>query len=164
MPLLTIVVLVLVAWAQQEVTVSRQSPAIIIEAGHYVSYEATVTNLGDASTGEGKLQAHFVSAAGGKSDSQAEFAVPPLAPGQSKQLHLGPFKVVQAGEHLLYVGMDNDDDDDGDGSSGGGADELADSFVAYADGTGNAAVAGAAIAGAGGVLVAWYLKKKAKRT
>lgn len=126
---------------------SRQSPAIIIEAGDYVSYEATVTNAGGAAPGEGTLQAHFVSA-GGKSDSQAEFAVPPLAPGQSKHLHLGPFKVAQAGDHFLYLGTD-------------GA-ELADSFVAYGDGTGNAAVAGVAIASAGGALVAWYLRNRTR--
>jgi hypothetical protein len=142
-PFLILAVLVLAAWAQQEISVSRQSPAII-EAGDYVSYEATVTNAG-APASEGALQVHFVSA-GGKSDSRAEFTIPSLAPGQTKQLHLGPFKVVEAGEHFLYLGTENV--------------EPADSFVAYGAGTGNAAVAGAAVAGAGGALVAWYLKKR----
>jgi hypothetical protein len=85
--------------------------------------------------------------AGGKSDSRAEFVIPSLAPGQVKQLHLGPFKVAEAGEHFLYLGLE-------------GIVEPADSFVAYRDGTGNTIVAGAAIAGAGVVLVAWYLKKR----
>ena len=142
-PFLAFAVLVLAAWAQQEISVSRQSPAII-EAGDYVSYEANVTNAG-AATWEGTLKVHFMSA-GGKSDSRAEFAIPSLTPGQTKQLHLGPFKVTEAGEHFLYLGTENV--------------EPADSFVAYGNGTGNAAVAGAAIAGAGVALVAWYLKKR----
>lgn len=142
MSFLAVVVFVLAAWAQQEISVSRQSPAII-EVGSYISYEATVTNAGAAAS-EGTMQVHFVSA-GGKSDSRAEFAIPSLAPGQSKQLHLGPFKVAEAGEHFLYLDME-----------GAGP---ADSFVAYRDGTGNTIVAGATIAGAGVVLVAWYLKK-----
>lgn len=142
-PFLAVAVLFLAAWAQQEISVSRQSP-VMIEAGDYVSYEATVANAG-ASTWEGTLKVHFVSA-GGKSDSLAEFAIPSLAPGQTKQLHLGPFKVAEDGEHFLYLGTE--------------IAEPADSFVAYADGTGNAAVVGAAMAGAGGVLLAWYLKKR----
>ena len=143
---LAFAVLVLAAWAQQEISVLRQSPAII-EAGDYVSYEATVANAG-ASAEEETLQVRFVSA-GGESDSRAEFTIPSLAPGQTKQLHVGPFKVAEAGEHFLYLGTESAEPA-----------ELADSFIAYSDGAGNVAVAGAAMAGAGGALVVWYLKKR----
>ena len=140
---LAFAVLVLAAWAQQEISVLRQSPAII-EVGDYVSYEATVANAGASAEGE-TLQVRFVSA-GGESDSRAEFTIPSLAPGQTKQLHLGPFKVAEAGEHFLYLGTESA--------------EPTDSFIAYSDGAGNVAVAGAAVAGAGGALVVWYLKKR----
>ena len=143
---LAFAVLVLAAWAQQEISVLRQSPAII-EAGDYVSYEATVANA-SASAEEETLQVRFVSA-GGESDSRAEFTIPSLAPGQTKQLHVGPFKVAEAGEHFLYLGTESAEPA-----------ELADSFIAYSDGAGNVAVAGAAMAGAGGALVVWYLKKR----
>lgn len=139
-------VLVFAAWAQHEISVSRQSPAII-EAGDYVSYEASVANTADASA-EVSLQVHFLSVAGGKSDSRAEFTVPGLAPGQTTELHLGPFKVAEAGEHFLYLGADKV--------------ELADSFVAYSDGTGNVVMASAVIACAGGALVTLYLKSRTR--
>ena len=120
----------------------RHAP-VIIEAGGYVSYDVTVTNAGDAPAAESDLAARFVSA-GGKSDSHAEFTVPPLLPGQSKQLHVGPFKAAEAGEHSLYL-------------DGG----LADSFVAHGQGTGYGAAAGVALACAGILLVAWYLRMRA---
>jgi hypothetical protein len=127
--------IVAAAWAQQEVSVSRQAP-LIIEAGGYVAYDVTVTNAGDAATPEGVVAARFASA-GGKSDSHAKFAVPPLLPGHSKQLHVGPFKVAEAGAHFLHL-------DDG---------KPADSFVAYGRGTGYSILAGVALVGAGAALL-----------
>lgn len=130
------------AWAQQEVSVSRQGP-LIIEAGGYVSYDVTVTNAGDAATPKGVVAAHLTSA-GGKSDSRAEFAVPPLLPGHSKQLHAGPFKIAEAGEHFLHL----------DGRP-------ADSFVAYGRGTGYSILAGVALVGAGAaLLLVRYMRRR----
>jgi hypothetical protein len=138
-----IMMLVAAAWAQQEVSVSRQAPAMIIEAGGYVSYDVTVTNAGDAARPEGVVEARFASA-GGKSDSHAEFRVPALLPGHSKQLHVGPFKVAEAGEHFLHL----------DGKP-------ADSFVAYGRGTGYSILAGLALAGAGAaLLVVRYIRRR----
>lgn len=145
---LGIAAMLFAAWAQQEVSVLRQSPnaIMIIEAGGYVSYEAIVTNTGDAVADESVLYTRFVSA-GGRSYSQAEFTVPSLSAGQSKHLHLGPFKVMQAGEHFLFLGK-------ADNSM-----NPADSFIAYGSGTGNAILVGTAIASAGGALLAWYLRQ-----
>lgn len=102
---------------QAELSLERhvQSKGLFPAAGDYVRYDVTVKNIGSSSIEERSLWANFVPVQNGgggdvEEGSSARFEVPSLAPGASAQLHLGPFKLHGAGEHVLYVGINREGD------------------------------------------------------
>lgn len=162
-----VAVLVPASWAQAaqsaEVSIQRHFPlpGLLPTEGQYVSYLATIKNTGSTSLTGMRLWASFGTAG---SSEPASFAIQDLAPGESRQMNLGPFKMVKTGEHRLYAGINKS------GSAGGpndvplnlSPDVPADSFMVYGAGLIFAVAAGAAFTAAGGVLVALYLKKRPK--
>lgn len=162
-----VAVLVPASWAQAvqsaEVSIQRHFPLpdLLPTEGQYVSYLATIKNTGSSALTGMRLWASFGTA---DSSEPASFAIQDLAPGESRQMNLGPFKMAKTGEHRLYAGINKS------GSAGQpndivlnlSPDVLVDSFMVYGAGLISAIATGAAFAGAGGVLVALYLKKRPK--
>lgn len=128
--------------------------------GQYVSYDATIKNTGDEPIAGMHLWLTFGSVAG--SVESASFTIPELQPGESRQLSLGPFKMIESGDHRLYVGVNKS------GSAAEPNDIMlnysnatpADSFIVYNGAMVYAVILGAAFMAIGGVLVALYLKKR----
>lgn len=155
------------AWAQEglsaDVLVSRhvQLQGLLPATGDYVRYDVTVTNSGQSAiTGESlwvKLESE-----GGRTDSQASFSIPDLSPGQSAQIHAGPFKTLEAGEHSLYLGINTlgspDQADDVPINLASGA--PADSFTIYSPALATALPIGAGLAAAGAALLSIFFFRR----
>lgn len=95
-------------------------------------------------------------------DSDATFKIPTLAPGQSKELSLGPFKMVGSDEHGLYIGIHRTGQPGkpGDVALNYPPGSPADSFAVYSPAVAIAIPAGAAVAAAGAAILALYMKKR----
>ncbi|AIF83502.1 conserved repeat protein [Candidatus Nitrososphaera evergladensis SR1] len=170
----TMILLVCVpAFAQEEsgqaaeLSLERQvqSQGLFPAAGDYVRYDVTIRNTGPSAIEGRSLWVDFVPMRGGHEGSSAKFEVPLLAPGASAQLHLGPFKLHDAGEYALYVGINRG----GDATS---PDDLAlntqpdvplDSVTALDPITAMALPAGMGIAAAGVALLAWLFYARKRR-
>jgi hypothetical protein len=137
-----------------------QLQGLLPAEGQYVSYSATVKNTGNAAITGMRLWVTFGSAA--DDPEPASFALPDLQPGQSRELSLGPFKMAKSGEHHLHVGINRSGNasEPNDVALNYSPATVADSVTAYGAGLISAISAGAALAAAGGVLVALYLKKR----
>jgi len=148
------------AWAQGtmsvDISVSRsvQSQGLLAAAGDYVRYEITVTNSGRSEIADQSLWVRLASE-GGRTNSQASFSVPDLEPGQSAQIHAGPFKTLEAGQHFLYLGINSHGSPDApDGvSTNLPAGAPADSFLVYSPALATALPVGAGLAAAGAVII-----------
>ncbi|MEO9294490.1 MAG: hypothetical protein ABI347_02705 [Nitrososphaera sp.] len=168
LPVLVLVIVVAAApaqpaWAQSaEISIVRhfQLQGMLLPAeGQYVSYSATVKNTGDDAITGMRLWVTFGSAADLES---ASFALPDLQPGQSRELSLGPFKMAKPGEHILHMGINRSGraSEPNDVALNYSPAAVADSITAYSTRLISAISVGAALAAAGGTLVALYLKKK----
>lgn len=95
---------------------------------------------------------------GGDSTS---FAIPDLQPGGSKQLSLGPFKMVKTGEYRLFVGINKNASafEPNDVALNFAPRQPADSLTVYSPIVVVSLVIGVVFIAAGGVLVTIYVKK-----
>jgi hypothetical protein len=151
------------AAASAEVILVRkfQTPGLFPVEGQYVSYGATVKNIGSVTLRGESLWATFRSSEG-KDGSQASFQIPALLPGQSKELRLGPFKMVGSGQHSLYLGINRSGnaEEPNDLQLNYSAQAAANSFVVYSPATATAMPAGVAVAAAGVAILALYMRKR----
>lgn len=156
------------AWAQEEmsaaVSVVRhiQSQGLFPAAGDYVQYDITITNSGQPEIAGQSLWVRLESE-GGRTDSQASFSIPALSPGQSVQIHAGPFKTHESGQHSLYLGINDlgspEQDDEVVLSMPTGV--PADSFDVYPPAFALALPVGAGLAAAGtAILVVFLFRRK----
>lgn len=152
------------AWAQEdmqaELSISRtiQSQGLLPAAGDYVRYDVTITNTGSSAIEGQRLWADFAPAQG--AGSSASFAVPAISPGSNVQLHLGPFKMHVAGEHMLRLGVNGQGDP-------GTPDEVtlntagpADSITAYSPAVSATLPVGMGLIAAGAGFVAWHFARR----
>lgn len=152
---------------QAELSLERhmQSQELLPAAGDYVRYDVTIKNTGQSAIKGMSLWVKFAPVQGSELGSSAKFEVPLVATGGSAQLHLGPFKLHEAGEHVLYVGINKA----GDAQS---PDEVAlntkpgvpvDSVTALEPAAAAALPVGIGIAASGVGILAWvffYVRKK----
>jgi hypothetical protein len=91
-----------------EITVSRSFPSSgLLPASHeYVRYNVVVKNTGSKPITNQSLWVSFVSF-GGKTHTSAAYAIPSTKPNEEQTLHLGPFKMHEAGMHSLYLGINS---------------------------------------------------------
>lgn len=90
------------AWSKQYVS-SGTMPLV----NEYVRYYVTITNRAGLPIENQVLWVSFVSA-GSKTQVYTTFAIPTLEAGSSTTLNLGPFKMREAGEHYLFMGIKGD--------------------------------------------------------
>jgi len=88
-------------WSKQHVS-SGTMPLV----NEYVRYDVTITNRASVPIENQVLWVSFVSA-GGKTQVHTAFAVPTVEAGSSTTLNLGPFKMREAGEHYLFMGINS---------------------------------------------------------
>lgn len=157
------------SWSQgsqsAEVSVERhlQIASLLPLEGQYVSYSAMVKNTGTTTISGMRLWVNFEPVAnssntGGDSTS---FAIPDLQPGGSKQLSLGPFKMVKTGEYRLFVGINKNASafEPNDVALNFAPRQPADSLTVYSPIVVVSLVIGVVFIAAGGVLVTIYVKK-----
>ncbi len=89
-------------WSKQYVS-SGTMPLV----NEYVRYDVTITNNAGVPIENKVLWVSFVSA-GSKTQVHTAFAIPALEAGSSTMLNLGPFKMREAGEHYLFIGINGD--------------------------------------------------------
>jgi hypothetical protein len=157
-------VAVLPALAQQgmqaELSISRtvQSQGLLPAVGDYVRYEVTIENTGSLPIEDQKLWVRFAPAQG--EGSSAVFQLPDIAPGTSAQLHLGPFKMHSAGEHLLALGANSE----GDPSLPDGivlnVSGQADPVTAYSPTVAATLPAGMGLIAAGAGFIVWHFARR----
>ncbi|MGI0024119.1 MAG: hypothetical protein ACREA4_03110 [Nitrososphaera sp.] len=94
-----------------DLTWSKQysSSGTIPLVNEYVRYDITITNSADTPIKNQALWVSFASG-GGETRVHTALAVPTLEAGSSTAVHLGPFKMREAGEHHLFMGMNSDGD------------------------------------------------------
>lgn len=102
--------------------------------GQYVQYDMGMKNPSEAPIENQTLWVEFFSE-NRRSESFAKFQMN-LAPGEETTLHIGPFHMLESGEHYLYAGINrNGNPDEPDEvvlkSHGGQEGRLLDSFSAY---------------------------------
>lgn len=155
------------AWAQEEmsavVSVERhvQSQGLFPAAGDYVQYDVTVTNSGQSEIAGQSLWVRLESE-GGRTDSQASFSIPALAPGQSVQIYAGPFKTHEAGRHSLYLGINGlgSPEQDNEVALSVPLSVPADSFAVYSPAFAVALPVGAGLAAAGAAILVVFLFRR----
>ena len=157
------------AWAQGElsadISVSRniQSRGLIVATGDYVQYEITVTNSGQSEINGQSLWVRLETE-GGKTSSQASFSIPRLALGQSAQIHAGPFKTHEAGEHSLYLGINSQGSPEKPDSVSTNLAPGApvDSFIVYSPALATSLPIGAGLAAAGAAIISIIFFRRRK--
>lgn len=87
-----------------EIVSRRFSSGYIPAIGSYVEYEVTLVNVGTAVIEDQSLRV-TVASDSSKTWSTASYSVRELRPGESKTLHLGPFKIEDVGRHRLLAEM-----------------------------------------------------------
>jgi hypothetical protein len=93
-----------------EVTWSKQYSANFPPTvNDYVSYEFTLENTGRLPIQDQFMWVDFVSDSG-KTGVHTSFAIPDMGSGESSKLHIGPFKLREAGEHRLFIGANKQGD------------------------------------------------------
>lgn len=138
-----------------------QSSGIVPVVGEYVGYEVTLKNNGSSPIENQFLWVHFFSA-NGKSDSQAAFSIHSLTLGESRQFHIGPFKMLESGKHCLNIGVNRD------GEVGAPnqvslnylPNQCVDSLTVYHPWFATFLPAGIGIASAGALFLVWYFKRR----
>lgn len=148
--------------AELQISRELQSGELVPIIGDYVSYEVTVKNTGSSVIEGQLLWVHFASAHG-KTDSKAAFSIPALAPGASTRLHIGPFKMLESGEHCISLGVNRDGDLEAPNQVALNylPNQCADSITSYAPALATLLPAGAVLALAGAIFLGWPLKRRA---
>jgi hypothetical protein len=124
-------------------------------------YDLTVRNTGTIAIEDQQLWVRFAS---GKTDSFASFSITYIAPGESRQFQLGPFKMPESGDYNLFLGINSEGRPDFpdsvalDRTPGQGVDTI----TAYHPAVATLLPAGAGIAAAGAALTAWHLARKSR--
>ena len=131
--------------------------------GQYVSYTTIVKNTGTTTITGMRLWVNFEPVAN-SSDSGGDstsFSIPDLQPGGSKQLSLGPFKMVKTGEYRLFIGINKSATafEPNEVALNFTPRQPADSLTVYSPIFVVSLVIGAVFIAAGGVLVMIYVKK-----
>ena len=154
----------LAAWAQQdmqaELSLERtvQSAGLLPAAGEYVRYDLVIANSGGSEIAGQKLWVDFSPARG--EGTSAVFTVPALPPGKSVQLYLGPFKMHEAGEHFLTLGMNAQGDPGAPDEVSLGIAGPADSVTAYSPALAATLPVGIGVAAVGAGLVGWSFARR----
>lgn len=91
-----------------EIVSKRYSSGYLPVVEGYVEYEARLTNGRGGALENQTLQVSLVSD-DGRTRSSAAYSVPLLNPGDTKTLHLGPFRMEGEGGHRLLAEMDGVD-------------------------------------------------------
>jgi hypothetical protein len=133
--------------ATLEITSKRYSAGFLPVAGSYVEYEARLTNIGTGPV-DGPLRV-LLASDGDSTHLAAEYSVQAVAPGESKTLHLGPFRIEEEGGHRLLAEM-----------GGVSLDYEPDSFAAYRPEAVQAALIAIPLIAAGAGLVGFSLYRK----
>lgn len=148
--------------AELQISRELQSDNLVPVVGDYVSYEVTMKNIGGSTIEGQRLWTHFVSA-NGKTDSKATFSIPPIEPDSDTTLHIGPFKMLESGDHCLYLGANNDGDLEMPNHVALNylPNQCTDSITSYTSAFATLFPVGAVLALAGTVFLGWYIKKRA---
>lgn len=139
-----------------DISISRhvQSQGLLPAVGDYVRYEISVTNSGQSAIAGQSLWVRLESE-GGRTNSTASFSISSLEPGSKTVIHAGPFKTLEAGEHHLFVGINEDDDpsQEDDVLTNLAAGRPADSFGVYSQALATTIPVGIGIASAGAIIL-----------
>lgn len=92
--------------AMLEVTSRRFSAGYLPVIGSYVEYEVRLVNVGVRMIEGQSLQVLLISDSN-RTYSAASYSVQELEPGESKTMHLGPFKIEDEGRHQLLAEMND---------------------------------------------------------
>lgn len=149
--------------AELDVVRHVQSSGLLPATGEYVTYDVTVRNTGGIPIEGQKLWARFASASG-ITDSYASFSIAYIAPGESRQFHLGPFKMPESGNYHLYLGINGEGRPDVPDSVALSPmpGQSVDTIAAYHPAVVTLLPVGAATAAAGAALAAWRLARKSR--
>lgn len=132
----------------------------------YVEYDLSIKNTSDVPIENESLWISFTST-GGRTNVSTSFSVQNLSPGDSKVLHLGPFKLREAGEHSLFMGMNTQAKSSlpNEISISHEPDRPFDTFTVYEPVPIQVTVAGivSIVLGIGIILGIFYFKKKKER-
>jgi hypothetical protein len=155
LPAVLVVLTLAAAFGQQgeltvEIVSKRYSSGYFPVVGSYVEYEVRMINTGNIEVKNVSLLVSLVSD-GGRTNSSAAYFVAYIGPGESKTLHLGPFKVEQEGGHRLLARLD-----------GAGLDYSSDSFAVYRPEAIQAGLVAIPVIAAGAGLVGFSLYRKRK--
>ncbi len=145
---------------QARVSLERtvQYPGLLPVAGDYVRYDITIENTGTLPIGGQKLWVEFSPEQG--EGSSAVFEMPAIAPGDSAQLHIGPFKMHSAGEHLLTLGVNSQGDPSLPDDVALDIAGPADSVTAYSPSVATALPAGMGLIAAGAGFIVWHFARR----
>lgn len=155
---------ILAAAAQQElqaqVSIARtvQYQGLLPVVGNYVRYEITITNTGSLPITGQKMWADFSPA--GEQEAGAVFAVPEIPPGKSTQMHVGPFKMHAAGEHVLALGMNGQGDRNLPDDVALNITGQVDAVTAYSPTVAETLPVGMGLAFAGAGFIAWHFARR----
>jgi hypothetical protein len=157
------------AWAQGEmsadISVSRhvQSQGLLPATGDYVQYDITITNSGQSAISDQSLWVKLESQ-GGRTSSQASFSIPALEPGQGAQIHAGPFKTLEDGEHYFYAGINSqgDPEEPDSVSTNLASGAPVDSFAVYSPAFATTLPIGAGLAAAGAAIISIFFFRRKK--
>lgn len=90
--------------ASLEIVSTHFSAGYMPVVGSYVEYEVRLTNTGEGMIEDQSLRVSLVSDSN-RTHSAASYSVQMLGAGESKTLHLGPFKIEDEGRHELFAEM-----------------------------------------------------------
>jgi len=133
-----------------EIASKRYSSGYLPVVEGYVEYEVKLTNGGGVALENQSLRVSLVSD-GNRTHASVAYSVPLLAPGESKILHLGPFKMEEDGEHRLLAEL-----------GGVALGYKPDSFVVYRPEAVQAALVAIPLIAAGAGIVGFSLYRKRK--
>ncbi len=88
--------------ASLEIVSTHFSAGYMPVVGSYVEYEVRLTNTGEGMIEDQSLRVSLVSDSN-RTHSAASYSVQMLGAGESKTLHLGPFKIEGEGRHQLLA-------------------------------------------------------------
>ena len=85
------------------------STGILPRVNDYVSYDFTITNISNEPMENQSLWVTFVSE-NNVTSVHTRFYLPTIQPNEQALLHLGPFKMREAGQNNLYLGINREGD------------------------------------------------------
>jgi hypothetical protein len=91
-------------------TLSKEYPAIFFPMEQeYVRYDLRIINLGTTELQNQVLWTRFTSDSA-RTLHESKYALPDLHPGDSALLHIGPLKMHDTSDHMLFVGINRNGD------------------------------------------------------